>query len=158
MMNTTANFLLSDLKSVQPIDGWQDFMHDGKGFLKTAVTAHGKRKHAFTPVILYNLIAMAIEKFVMAALMRYGALPYNHTMKDLVEAMDETFPGSINDIRESLLQFDEFQDICDLEGFSITPPEMEEIPAMLVLAGKMQNLATEKINDNGFKTLNHRIS
>ena len=77
MVNTTANFLLSDLKSVQPIDGWQDFMHDGKGFLKTAIGAHAKRKHIFTSEILYNIIAMAIEKFVMAALMRYGAMPYN---------------------------------------------------------------------------------
>lgn len=31
---------------------------------------------AFTPEIICNLIAMAIEKFVMAVLMRHGALPY----------------------------------------------------------------------------------
>ena len=121
-MNTLSSFLLSDLKNAQPILGWQDFLYDGEGYLKTAVGAHAKRRQVFTAEILYNLVAMAIEKFVMAALMRHGAMPYNHTMRDLVEAMEATFPGAINDIREGLLQLDAFQQICDLDGFSITSP------------------------------------
>ena len=141
-MNTLSSFLLSDLKNAQPILGWQDFLYDGEGYLKTAVGAHAKRRQVFTAEILYNLVAMAIEKFVMAALMRHGAMPYNHTMRDLVEAMEATFPGAINDIREGLLQLDAFQQICDLDGFSITSPGMEKIPAMLHLAGRVQALVT----------------
>ena len=142
-MTATARFSLSDLKTVQAIQGWEEFLRDGEGYLKTATVAHAERKSAFTPEILYNIIAMAIEKFVMAALMRHGTMPYNHTMTDLVEAMEETFPGAIVDIKEGLLQLDAFQQICDLDGFSITPPGMEEIPAMLDLAGKMRILATQ---------------
>lgn len=143
-MKESTNFLLSDLKTAQPIDGWMNFMRDGNGFLKTAIGAHAKRKHAFTSEILYNLIAMGIEKFVMAALMRHGALPYNHTLKDLVEAVDETFPGSIDDIREGLLELDDYQDICNLDGFKISAPEMEKISAMLDLGLKMQTFAAAK--------------
>lgn len=139
-MNTLSSFLVSDLKQAQPIQGWREFLRDGEGFLKTATAAHAKRRQVFTAEILYNLIAIAVEKFVMASLMRHGAMPYNHTMKDLVEAMEETFPGAIADIGEELLRLDAFQQICDLDGFSITPPGMEEIPAMLALAGKMQAL------------------
>ena len=142
-MNTLSSFLLSDLKKAQPILGWQDFLHDGEGYLKTAVGAHAKRRQVFTAEILYNLVAMAIEKFVMAALMRHGAMPYNHTMRDLVDAMDTTFPGAMDGIRQELLDLDTFQDICDLDGFRITPPGVERIPAMLDLAGKMQILATQ---------------
>lgn len=126
--------------SAQPIGGWEDFLKDGEGFLRTAIGAHEKQRKVFTPEILYNIIAMAIEKFVMAALMRHGALPYNHTMKDLVEAMDETFPAAIDDLREGLLKMDQYQDICDLEGFSIIPPEMEEIQGMLEIARKLQSM------------------
>ena len=116
---------------------------DGEGFLRTAVGAYEKQKKVFTSEILYNIIAMAIEKFVMAALMRHGALPYNHTMKDLVEAMDETFPAAIDDLRDGLLKMDQYQDICDLDGFRITPPEIKEIQGMLEMAQKLQCLVAK---------------
>lgn len=144
-MEAQTNFTLSDLKPTQPITGWQDFLADGGGYLNIAVGAIARRREVFTPQILYNLIAMSIEKFVMAALMRYGAMPYNHTMADLAEAMEETFPGVVVDIRNELLQLDKYQEICDLEGFSIAPPDMEKIPAMLDLAIRVKNLVTERI-------------
>jgi len=144
-MEAQANFTLSDLKPAQPISGWEDFLRDGSGYFNTAVGALAKNREVFTPPILYNLIAMSIEKFVMAALMRYGAMPYNHTMADLAEAMEETFPGSVADIRDELLKLDRYQEICDLEGFSISPPGMEKIPAMLDLARRVKNLVTKII-------------
>ena len=145
-METSAYFALSGLKPAEPIQGWRRFFEDGSGYLSTAFAAFEKRKKAYTAGILYNLVAMAIEKFVMAALMRHGTMPYNHTMVDLVMAMEETFPGELTELRADLLKLDKYQEICDLEGFSISPPGMEEIPSMLVLASKMQILVTEKIS------------
>jgi hypothetical protein len=83
---------------------------------------------------------MAIEKHVMAALMRHGTLPYNHTMADLVEAMERTFPHSLDDIREGLLNLDTYQDICDPYDCVIRAPGREEIPGMLDLAKRLQQL------------------
>jgi len=143
-MNPSSTFTFADLQDAEPIQGWQDFLHDGKGFLKTAAAAHAKRNKVFTAEILFNIIAMAIEKFVMAVLMRHGAMPYNHTMADLAAAMEETFPGEINDIRERLLQLDSYQQICDLDGFSIAPPAMAEIPAMLELADTLHYLVVRR--------------
>ena len=144
--NTTTSPLISfsDIK-VEPIEGWESFFDEGKAFLKTGIGAHQKKKKAFTPEILYNIIAMAIEKFVMAALMRHGALPYNHTMTDLVESLDEVFPGMIAEIREQLLAMDKYQEICDVDAFNISPPETDEIPWMLALASRMQELAQTRI-------------
>lgn len=144
-MEPTANFLLSDLKKAQPISGWEDFWGEGKAFLKTASAAYAQQKKAFTTVILYNIVAMAIEKFVMTALMCEGKLPYNHTMKDLVEAMEEAFPGAMSDIREGLLQLDQYQEICDLDTFNIAGPAMAEIPLMLDLAGRLQDLVEQQL-------------
>ncbi|MDU9049287.1 MAG: hypothetical protein Q3M30_10570 [Candidatus Electrothrix sp. Rat3] len=136
---------LIPLTGIQPIRGWEEFLHDGDAYHKTATAAYKKKNKIFTSEILYNLIAMAIEKFVMAALMRHGTLPYNHTMADLVEAMETTFPGKMGDIGEGLLEMDKYQEICDLDGFKITPPGMEKISGMLGLADKMQTLVTEEL-------------
>ncbi len=144
-MQAGTNFFLSDLKKAEPIRGWEEYWSEGQAFLKTASAAHAQRKKAFTTVILYNIIAMAIEKFVMTALMRQGTLPYNHTMRDLVAAMDETFPGAMGDISAGLLQLDQYQEICDVDAFNITGPAMEEIPAMLTLAGRLHDLVARQL-------------
>lgn len=125
---------------MRSIEGWEDYFTEGEGFLKTADAAYKKEKKAFTPEILYNMIAMSIEKFIMSALMRYGALPYNHTMKDLVEAMDSTFPSAIDDLREGLLRMDRYQEICNPDGFRITLPKRSEIPGMMNIAQKLKGL------------------
>ena len=148
-MENILNFTLPDLNSCQPITDWQEFLEDGDRYFNTAVGALAKQRDAFTPPILYNLIAMAIEKFVMAGLMRYGAMPHNHTMADLVEAMEQVFPGAVADISNELLKLDSYQEICDLEGFSITPPGMDRIPAMLDLANKVKLLITDRIIADG---------
>ena len=137
-------FSLADLQQ-EPIAGWDEFLAHGNGFLNTAMGAFDKGRQSFTPEILYNLAAMAIEKFVMAALMKQGALPYNHTMTDLVEALDETFPGAASDLKEGLLAMDRYQQICSFDTFHIETPTPDDIPAMLELAEGVCRLACEKI-------------
>ncbi len=133
----TKKFTIPVMPTIQ---GWEEFLSDGEGFLRTAQGGYQRRKDVFTPEVIYNLVAMAIEKFVMAALMQKAALPYNHTMIDLVQAMDTTFPGRIDGIRKELLKMDEYQQICDPWDFTIIPPEEQEIPAMLDLADKLKQL------------------
>ena len=72
---------LVTLADIRPraIDDWPRYREEGEQLLQLAERAHGRHKKAFTTTILYNLVAMAIEKLVMAALMRCGQLPDNHT-------------------------------------------------------------------------------
>ncbi len=144
--STTAPSMVGfgDIRSTpEAIVDWDVFLHDGEAFLRTGIAAHTKGKKAFTPEILYNIVAMAIEKFVMAALMQRGALPYNHTMGDLVESMEEVFPGAMGKLKDGLLDLDRYQEICDIDTFNIVAPAMEEIPEMLALATTMQELVYE---------------
>jgi len=141
----SATMIQVDLKPMQAISGWEDFLKEGKAYLKTAAGAYERRQDIFSAEILYNIIAMAIEKFVMAALMRHGAMPYNHTMGDLVEAMEETFCGAMGEMKEKVLALDKYQEICDLETYKIRPPAMEEIPEMLRLAKQLESLVSDTL-------------
>jgi hypothetical protein len=141
-----------DIKAAQPITGWEEFLAEGDAYLKTGMGAHAKGRTVagatvFTPEILYNIIAMSIEKLVMATLMKRGALPYNHTMYDLVEAMDDVFPDSLAGIREGLLDLDRYQEICDIDHYNIVPPDSKEIPGMLNLAVQLQNVVYGQIEE-----------
>ena len=131
---------LASIGRAQPIPGWETFLQEGEAFLKAAAGAHARGKEAFTPVILYNITAMAIEKLVMAALMQRGALPCNHTMADLVEALESMVPAEIAGLKEDLLALDRYQEICALDSFLIAPPGMADIPAMLGLAEELRQV------------------
>lgn len=144
-MNTLNEPALTSLTSIHPIQGWEEFLADGNGYLRTADGAYKKGNRIFTSEILYNIIAMSIEKYVMAALMRHGTMPYNHTMADLVEAMEETFPHAIDAIREGLLKLDTYQDICDPYEFTLVEPAMDEIPAMLEVAERLRQLVENEL-------------
>lgn len=132
----------SDIKT-HSIKGWEQYLQEGGQYLNTARRAFARRQQIFTAEILYNLIAMSIEKLVMGALMRSGNLPYNHTMRDLVDAMEEHFPGRLATMKDRLIALDAYQEICDIDTYNIKPPDMDEIPAMLALAEELQELVTK---------------
>ena len=118
----------------QSIEDWQNFRVEGLQFLHLAENAYAKKKKAFTPEILYNLIAMAIEKLAMSALMHIGRLPYNHTMHDLADALEEWIPAAIAGMEESVRALDKHQEICDPYSFTLRTPSMDDIAHMLQLA------------------------
>jgi HEPN domain-containing protein len=114
------------------ISDWREFIEDGEKYLRTAIHAAKKRREVFTPEILYNLTAMAIEKYLMGFLMYHGDMADNHTMRDLIESV-ERHVNMQPDLAESLLYLDSFQEICDLETYNRRAPSIEEIAKILAI-------------------------
>ena len=128
---------LADIRP-RAIDDWAQYRLEGEQFLRLAEQAHHRQKKAFTPTILYNLVTMAIEKLVMAALMRCGRLPDNHTLHDLVAALERWLPETVRGLAEPLCRLDSFQDICDPYAGTMTSPSAGEVQSMLILARKLE--------------------
>ena len=128
---------LADIRP-RAIDDWAQYRLEGEQFLRLAEQAHHRQKKAFTPTILYNLVTMAIEKLVMAALMRCGRLPDNHTLHDLVAALERWLPETVRGVAGPLCELDSFQDICDPYAGTITAPSRREVESMLILARKLE--------------------
>ncbi len=116
--------------NIVQIDNWQDYRRDGEKFLHTATEAHNKKKTAFSTDTLYNVTCMAIEKLIMAFLMKNGDLADNHTMADLLRAL-QLHLGDIPELAEKLMYLDTFQDICSLDNFIIHVPSEEDVIKML---------------------------
>jgi hypothetical protein len=115
------------------ITDWRNYYDDGEKFLRTATVGQSRRPEIFTPEILYNLITMAIEKFIMGFLMSNGDLADNHTMADLIHSLErhlELPPALARD----LLHLDSFQEICDLDSYNRQTPTRVQIDEMLVIA------------------------
>lgn len=107
------------------VQSWVVFYRDGCAFERTARGAV-HRAHVFTPEILQNLVAMAIEKYFMAICLKRGQLPYNHTMADLLEAMKDKIVIP-DETQKTLLYMDQLQQICSVELFHIEKPRAEDV-------------------------------
>ena len=126
----------------QAIDDWEQYRLEGHQYLNLAQSAFVNKNKAFTAEIIYNLMAMGIEKLVMASLMEIGRLPYNHTMHDLVAALEQWLPEAIRDLEEQVRDLDRYQDMCDPYNCTIRVPNRSEIKTMLGLARQLEQRLT----------------
>ncbi len=116
--------------NIVQIDNWQEYQSDGEQFLRTALGAYRKKKKTFSSDTLYNLTCMAIEKLIMAFLMKNGDLAENHTMADLLRALQRHLKLT-PELVEKMLFLDSFQEICDLENYQVSVPAEEDIVTIL---------------------------
>ena len=131
--------------NIVQIDNWQDYFKDGQSFLKTANGAFTKKSKGFSYDTLYNVTCMGIEKLVMAFLMKHGDLAENHTMGDLLFALQRHL-GDIPGTAEQLTYLDSFQEICDLETYKIEIPTEQDVVRFLEIGRAIQQLLCPYLN------------
>ena len=116
---------------------WSEFMTDGDAYLKTARGGQ-KRPGIFTPEILYNLLAMAIEKHIMAALIFKGTLADNHTFTDMIHSAKELCPLD-GALIEKLIALESYQEICPVfDGYNRKEFPVAEVSGMVAAAEEVQ--------------------
>ncbi|HSH70082.1 MAG TPA: hypothetical protein VK997_09195 [Deferrisomatales bacterium] len=115
------------------------WLEEGRQFLQIARRSYQSR-NKLTPEILYNVLGLAVEKCLMAALDVHGRLPDNHTFTDLVEATNQVVeldPGLCRD----LIELEGYQEICCLETYQRRPVDWDTIGVFLPLAEQVEHLA-----------------
>lgn len=137
--------------NIVQIDNWRDYRRDGEQFLHTATEAHNKKKKAFSTDTLYNVTCMAIEKLIMAFLMKNGDLAENHTMADLLRAL-QLHLGDIPDLAEKLMYLDTFQEICSLDEYTIHVPTEEDVVKMLAIGEDVREILQPYLYDQALPT------
>lgn len=126
------------------ITGWRQFIREGEQYLKCARNAAAQGREVFTPVILYNLTTMAIEKFLMGFLMYHGTMADNHTMGDILDSV-ERITGPQPQLAEDFRYLDSLQEICDLDAFKRRDPRPEEIPQILACGAKVRAFTVQAV-------------
>ena len=126
------------------LEDWRLYYKDGEQYFKTALNAAQKRAEIFTPEILYNLTAMAIEKYLMAFLMYHNDLADNHTMRDMIDSVERH--GKMPEaLVAKLLYLDSFQEICDMDSYNRTAPRREDLPLILAAGEEVKAFVNQRI-------------
>lgn len=110
---------------------------DGVKFHRTAVGAQ-KRREVFTPEIVYNLLAMAIEKYFMAFFEDNHTMPDNHTFTDLMNSANRIRPLPI-DLAEDLTTLEGLQDVCPIfEDYQRHEPTESQLTKMYYVTDRIR--------------------
>jgi hypothetical protein len=125
-------------------NGVQEFWIEGQQYLKVARQAW-PNKPIFTPEIVYQLCAMAIEKLCMAWMTQEKQLPENHTLRDLVRNGDKIDPWPIG-LKVRLMRMDRFMALCPLDPTPMPKPEATDVAEFLELAAEVEAIIEAKLS------------
>jgi hypothetical protein len=113
------------------------YWKEGEAYHRTAVGAR-KRREVFNGEIIYNLLAMAIEKYFMGYFEANGTLPDNHTFTDLIDSANRLHPMDAKLVSD-LKSLEIIQDICPaFEDYKRKIPTEEQIEKMYSVADDVQ--------------------
>jgi hypothetical protein len=112
----------------QKLYPWETWLGQGLDYEKAA-GGRSDKPSPFSPAIQYNLIALALEGYVMAMVNFHGSLPENHTFSDLISAWEQVAPLDAN-LKSTILKYEDMQSICSLDNYHRFEPKPEDIQAL----------------------------
>ncbi len=138
---------IQPIHNIVEISDWRNFWQEGEQFLGTATRGLAKRRNVFTPEIIYNITAMAIEKTIMAYLMKNGDLAENHTMADLLTALKRHHGNLPFELANKLLYLDTFQEICDIDTYRREEPSWEQAEVIVTIGREIHEFLLPLLSD-----------
>ncbi len=123
-------------------DTYEEFRIEGGQYLKVGKGGL-KRPEVFTTEILYNLLALSIEKYFMAAMLYHGDMADNHTFTDLINSAERIMPVD-ESLAGRLKEAEGYQNICPaFDGYMRHDIPVEQIHKMVVVAEDVESWAEE---------------
>lgn len=126
---------------------YMEFLEEGSKYLRAAKGGI-HRPAVFTDEILYNILAMSMEKCFMAILVYNGTLADNHTFTDLINSVKQVVP--LNEtLVEEILRLEKCQTICSVfDGYARKTPSHNDIKKMLSIVEEVECLAIQTTRES----------
>ena len=119
---------------------WKKWLNNGDRYL-SAATPKGE-KSRFGPDLIYNLLSMSLEGYVMAIMDFHNTLPENHTYTDLVYAL-ESVTRLDPALKSRILKHESIQSICSVDKYYRTSPTEKELDDLRDAVGTIGTMAHE---------------
>jgi HEPN domain-containing protein len=96
----------------------------------------------FTEELVFNILTMSIEKYLVGLLMSKGIMPMNHVIKYLLKETEEHFKLD-KIIQKHLSKVDDYLYICSLDDFTKKVPSKEELENILAAVEQLKAFTHE---------------
>lgn len=105
---------------------WDDFYYQGIQYMRT-VEKSLVRQDIFTPVIIYNISSMAIEKILMGVFILHGELPFCHTLSGMAGSAKNII-GLDDQLIDDMTRMAGMQSICSVDDDCSSVPGCDDVP------------------------------
>ena len=119
---------------------WNYFIEAGERYY--LISSGLVRKNRFSSDLVYNIVALCIENFLVGYLLSQGKIPENHTLLDIISYLKKF--EEVGDLEERIRWMNGFQEICCLDFYKRRVPEDSDLVAMLEIASDVKRL----VNNN----------
>jgi hypothetical protein len=119
---------------------WQKQLSGAEVYLKRV----RKNSTTYTPDLLYNFCAMAIELYFMALCVYNEVLPENHRFSDLIDSV-ASFTPTDEQIISNLKKMEAIQEICSLEAYTRKKSTVEDIPFFVSTTESIREFVISKL-------------
>ena len=123
---------------------WKNWLLQADQYLKAGTSE--KAKIRFGTDIRYNLLSLSLESYIMAILDYKGTMPENHTYTDLLNALESVITIQAS-LKEQILKYENIQQICSIDKYSIKNPTEEELADLHNAISNIGEIAYSVIND-----------
>jgi HEPN domain-containing protein len=123
------------------IERFEDIIKGANGYFKTAIRAFYK-KSVFSDELIFNILTMSIEKYLVGLLMSIGIMPANHVIKYLLEETEEHFKIDVS-IQKHLAAIDDYLYLCSVDNFTKNTPPREDLEKMINAVEKLKFFVQE---------------
>ena len=119
--------------------------------IKGADSYYGSAKRSFekgtkfSEELVFNILTMAVEKYLVGLMMSVGEMPANHVIKHLLVEADGHFKID-ESIIESLSKVDDYLYICSMDDFTNRVPDKKELAIILEAVEKLKTFVHENVS------------
>ncbi len=125
------------------MEEWSGYYNEAVAYYNTTVGGI-KKGRKFGNAVYYNLIGLALESFLTAAITKDGFLPEHSSVSSMLRELKKKY----EDIPESFTQearfYNKFMNMCSLEVKDDVIPEDEDIKRMVAFTESVKDW-TEKL-------------
>jgi len=121
---------------------YKTFLDAGEKYAQTSYSLVQKKKR-FSADLVYNIMALSIENYLVGFLQSKGDLPESHTLLDIILYVKKYH--DVGNLEQEIKWMNRFQEVCCIDFYKRRVPNDEDLDIMLDLNGKVKKLVESGI-------------
>ena len=117
----------------------ESYFDAGSSYLETAKRGHS-RSSVFSGTMIYHILCLSIEKFLMGIFCCHNAIPQHNTLSDMIQEAN-TFTEMPKELIEQIQSMDSILNLCDPNAPLQAIITEDQLKAMLTVGEKIRDLA-----------------
>jgi len=118
----------------------ESYFDAGNSYLETAKRGH-KRSSVFTGTMIYHILCLSIEKFLMGIFCYHNAIPQNSTLSHMIQEA-AAFTDMPVELIEQVKSMDNVLNLCDPNAPLQAVLTESQLQGMLSVGEKIRNLVS----------------